>query len=554
MIWRWIVVSITLLAGAHGLAAGPPAAAVASAHPLATRAGVEVLARGGNAFDAAIAVAASLAVVQPAGSGLGGGGFWLLHRADGREIMLDGRERAPYAATRDMYLDRAGQVLPKRSIDGPLAAGIPGMPAALAHLASTYGRLPLPVSLAPAIRYAEQGFRVGDAYVRAITMRESAIRRWPASADIFLDGGRLPAAGGRLVQSDLAETLTVFGRRGHPGFYQGEVAERLVRGIRRAGGIWTLRDLADYRIIEREPLHGRFRDVKITTVAPPGGGAVLLEALNVLGTFDLRDSTPVGRTHLVVEAMRRAYHDRERYLGDPDFVEIPLQRLLSADYAAGLAATMRTDRALPSNQLAAAPQPEPDGGNTTHYSIIDREGNAVAATLSINYPFGSGFVADGTGVLLNDEMDDFAARPGTPNVYGLVGGEQNTIAPGKRMLSSMTPSFLDDGDRFAILGTPGGSRIISMVLLATLEFAEGAGPNAIVARKRIHHQFLPDRIEFEPGALSGDEAVSLRRYGHALQPLERPYGDMHAVVWDRRIQRISAASDPRGEGAAARRP
>lgn len=551
MLGRRFVIWVVLLGlTAAARAAGPPQAAVASAHPLATRAGIEMLAQGGNAFDAAVAVAAALAVVQPGGSGLGGGGFWLLHRAAGGDVMLDGRERAPLAATREMYLDRQGNPIPDRSIDGPLSAAIPGMPAALAHLAARYGRLPLRTALGPAIRYADHGFPVGEPYVRLLRMRERAIRRWPASAAIFLDDGRVPAAGFRLVQQDLADTLRLLADRGRDGFYRGALADRMVREVRNAGGNWMRRDLDEYRPVERQPLKGRYRDLEITTVPPPGGGAVLLQSVNILSLFDLHAQAPASQKHLIVEAMRRAYHDRDRYLGDPDFVAIPLSRLLSLDYAAGLAATMRADRALPSSEFATAAPPEPDGGNTTHYSIIDREGNAVAATLTINYPFGSGFVPAGTGVVLNDEMDDFAARPGTPNVYGLMGGEQNTIAPGKRMLSSMTPTFLNDGERLGILGTPGGSRIISMVLLATLAFAEGSGVHAVVGHGRFHHQYLPDRIEFEPGALNDDELAALRSMGHELEPLERRYGDMHAVIWDRRAGRVTAASDPRGEGAA----
>jgi gamma-glutamyltranspeptidase/glutathione hydrolase len=547
----WIV--LICLAAPSG-ASGPPQCAVASAHPLATRAGIEALAQGGNAFDAAVAVSAALAVVQPWGSGLGGGGFWLLRRSDGREMMVDGRERAPRAATRDMYLDRFGNVVPSRSIDGPLAAAIPGAPAVLAHLSEHYGRLGLRVTLRPAIRYAEQGFLVGGAYARAVRMREAALRRWPAGTAIFFDHGRLPAPGFRLVQPDLAVTLRSLARHGRDGFYGGAVADRLVREVRHGGGRWSLRDLDEYRPVERKPIVSRHRNLAVTTAAPPGGGAVLIEALNVLSAYDLSRHEPVTRTHLVVEAMRRAYHDRDRFLGDPDFVAIPLNRLLSLDYAAGLRTTVRLDRALPSVHFAANAYPEPEGANTTHFSVIDREGNSVAATLSINYPFGSGFVAAGTGVVLNDEMDDFAARPGTPNVYGLVGGEPNAIAPGKRMLSSMTPTFLDDGERFAIVGTPGGSRITSMVLLATLDFAAGAGGHSMVSRRRYHHQYLPDRIEFEPGALSTAEVASLRARGHEIKALERPYGDMHAVIWDRRSNRVTAASDPRGEGSAANWP
>ena len=526
-------------------------AAVASAHPLATQAGMRILSHGGNAFDAAVAVAATLAVAEPSGSGLGGGGFLLLHRArDGRDIMVDGRERAPLAAHADFFLDGAGRPLPNASIDGPLAAGIPGLPAALAHVAERYGALPLSATLQPAIDTARSGFAVGEAYCRAVARREKALRRSPAAARIFLDHGRPPQPGFRLVQPDLAHTLDALAQHGAAGFYQGAVGEALVEGVRAAGGRWTPEDLAAYRVIEREPLRGEYRGVKITTAAPPGGGVVLLETLNILAEHDLTRYPPPIATHVTIEAMRRAYRDRDRYLGDPDFIRIPLTRLLSRDYAAGLNAALRTDRALPSTFLPDAAAPEGDGANTTHLSIVDREGNAVAATLSINYGFGSGFVAPGTGVLLNDEMDDFATLPGVPNIYGLIGGEANRVAPGKRMLSSMTPTFLDDRGRFAVLGTPGGSRIISMVLLATLDFADGRGPHWIASRPRFHHQYLPDQVELEPGAVPAQDRSQLTALGHRLQPLERPYGNLQIVVRER-DGRLNAASDPRGEGLSA---
>jgi gamma-glutamyltranspeptidase/glutathione hydrolase len=532
--------------------ATPPGAAIASAHPLATRAGFEILQKGGNAFDAAVAVSAALAVVEPAGSGLGGGGFWLLHRAsDGKDVMLDGRERAPLAATRNMYLDASGKPVPNRSIDGPLAAAIPGLPAALAHLAEHYGRLPLADTLAPAIRYAENGFPVGERHVRLLTPRADVLRRYPAAAEIFLPGGKVPEPGDRQVEKDLAETLGKIARSGRAGFYAGETAEKLVEGVRAAGGIWTLRDLADYRVVERQPLRGFYHGIRITTVAPPSAGGIgLIEMLNVLNGYDLGGLPEVTRKHVIVEAMRRAYHDREEYLGDPDFVIMPVLRLLSPNYAAGLRTTIRLDRALPSAYLSQPMQPEPAGEHTTHFSILDREGNAVAATLTINYSFGSGFVPPGTGVLLNDEMDDFAAKPGSPNVYGLVGGEANAIEPGKRMLSSMTPTFLDDGRRLGLLGTPGGSRIVSMVLLAVLDFAEGKGPDSWVAVPRFHHQYLPDIIEYEPGGLSETEKAGLRKLGHELKEVERRYGDMQAIQWDKAANHVRAASDPRGEGSA----
>ncbi len=543
---------VLLLVWAQAAAGGPRprAAAVASAHPLATEAGMEILAAGGNAFDAAVAVSAALAVVEPYSSGLGGGGFWLLQRVDGgRAVMIDGRERAPLAAHRDMYLDEAGAVVPGLSMNGPLAAGIPGEPAALAHIAKAYGRLPLARSLAPAIRLAREGFEVDGHYRRLAAFRREVLRRYPASA-VFLDRGEVPEPGHRIRQPELARTLKALAERGHAGFYAGEVARRLVEGVRAAGGIWTLEDLARYRVVERTPVQGEYRGIRVTAAAPPSsGGVVLIEMLNILARYDLEALDEAGRVHLLVEAMRRAYRDRAVWLGDPDFVAMPLERLLHPYYAAGLAASIRPDRATPSAALPAA-APGDEGPHTTHFSILDQEGNRVAATLSINYPFGSGFVAPGTGVLLNDEMDDFSAKPGVPNAYGLVGSQANAIAPGKRMLSSMTPTFLETKDRLAILGTPGGSRIITMVLLGVLDFAAGHGPGSWVGLPRFHHQYLPDAIQFEPGALSREVQQRLDAMGHRLKPLERPYGNMQAVLWHRGSGRVAAASDPRGVGAA----
>lgn len=532
--------------------AGPRLAAIASAHPLATEAGFKILAQGGNAFDAAVAVSAVLGVVQPTGSGFGGGGFWLLKRAsDGKEIVLDGREAAPLASFASMYLDNEGRPVPKLSLDGPLAAAIPGMPAALAHLAKHYGRLPLAKSLAPAIRHAEQGFEVGEHYLRAAKSREPALQN-PAAAEIFLQDGHAPSPGFHLVQKDLAETLRRFAKHGHSGFYGGETAEKLVDAVRQAGGIWSLEDLRRYQVIERVPLRGEYQGIKIASAPPPsGGGVALLEMLNILSAYDLAHTDAIIAKHLIIEAERRAYRDRDLYLGDPGFVAMPLKQLTSRDYAAGLRVSIRPDRALASENLSGEASLVGQGDNTTHFSIIDRQGNQVAATLSINYGFGSGFVAKGTGVLLNDEMDDFSTSPGKPNVYGLIGGEANKIQPGKRMLSSMSPTFLETKQQVAILGTPGGSRIISMVLLGILDFAAGHGPDSWVSAKRFHHQYLPDVVVYEPGGLSEAELAGLEKLGHKLNPVSQPYGDMQAVFWDKTKAIPEAASDPRGEGLAA---
>jgi len=546
------VLLLTVVFGGTQVYADGSKAAIASAHPLATAAGFEILDKGGNVFDAAVAVSATLAVVEPSGSGLGGGGYWLLHREeDGFETMIDGREKAPLAAHQSMYLDKDGKVIPRLSLDGALAAAIPGMPAALVHLSEKYGRLPLADSLKPAIRAARTGFAIGERYRKLLKFRAEAIKKYPQTARIFLPDGDVPKAYSILRQPDLARTLEQLADSGRDGFYGGEIADKLVQGVNKAGGIWTKQDLASYRVVEREPVKGSYRGIKITSAAPSSsGGIVLIEALNILSGYDLKQADELTRKHLIVEAMRRAYHDRSLYMGDPDFVDMPVRRLLNEDYAAGLRSSLRSDKALPSAMLSGEIQPQPEGVNTTHFSIIDAEGNRVAATLSINFPFGAGLAVPGTGVLLNDEMDDFVSLPGAMNGYGLVGGVANAIAPGKRMLSSMAPTFLDDGTHVAALGTPGGSRIISMVLLAALDFAQGSGPDSWVQVPRFHHQFMPDTVEYEKGAIAADQLSGLAAMGHQLKEARYSYGDMQAVQWNKTTHRLTAASDRRGEGRA----
>jgi gamma-glutamyltranspeptidase/glutathione hydrolase len=533
---------------ASAQAGGPGKAAIATAHPLATEAGHQILAAGGNAFDAAVAISAVLAVVEPYSSGLGGGGFWLLHRAsDGFETMIDGRERAPMAAFSDLYLDVTGEVMRGASIDGPLAAGIPGEPAALAHIAQNYGRLPLEQTLAPAIRLAEEGFAADETYRRMAQRRLSSLRYSKEATEIYLSKGEVPEAQQIIRQKDLAKTLESLAKQGHEGFYRGEVAQRLVKGVQAAGGIWTQQDLASYRIVERSPIKLLYRDMHITSAAPPSSGGVVLSImLNILGQYDLTALEPAQRTHLIIEAMRRAYRDRADFLGDPDFVDMPIQRLTHPWYAAGLARDIQLDRTSPCSLSSNAES----GTDTTHFSIIDREGNRVAATLSINYPFGSGFVPEGTGVLLNDEMDDFSIKPGVPNVYGLTGGDANAIEGGKRMLSSMTPTFVETDQGVAVLGTPGGSRIITMVLLSILEMAEGEGPKTWVSQSRFHHQYLPDVVEFESNAFPAALQQQLVKMGHTLKTMDQGFGNMQVVYWNRETGEVSAASDPRGMGQA----
>lgn len=545
----WLLLSVACWVNADGSSSK---AAIASAHPLATYAGFEILAQGGNVFDAAVAVSAALAVVEPSGSGLGGGGFWLLHRAsDGFEVMLDGREKAPLAAHAGMFLDAQGQVVKDLSLSSGLAAAIPGMPAALVHLAEHYGRLPLAKSLAPAIRYAKQGFKIGSRHLKLLKFRTEIIKKNPAAAAIFLAKGKLPLENSLLTQPDLANTLQALADSGREGFYAGQVAQKLLTGVNAAGGIWTQADLDAYHIVERQPLKGHYRGITITSAAPPSsGGTVLLEALNILSGYALTNMDGVTVKHVLAEAMRYAYHDRALFLGDPDFIKIPLAQLLNLDYAAGLRSTLRTDRALSSAALVGVVDEQAGGTDTTHFSIIDSEGNRVAATMSINFPFGAGFVPDGTGVILNDEMDDFASKAGDPNGYGLVGGVANAIAPGKRMLSSMTPTFLEDANRIAVLGTPGGSRIISMILLATLDFAQDHAPQSWVKLPRFHHQYLPDVLQYEPDSLTAEEITQLTKLGHVVLPTRYAYGNMQAVNLNKLTKTLTAASDPRGEGWA----
>jgi len=539
--------------------AGPPpkplSQAVASAHPLATQAGLDALDAGGNAFDAAVAVSATLAVVEPYSSGIGGGGFWLLHRAsDGKQVMLDGRERAPLAAHRDMYLDKQGGVVSGLSMDGALAAGIPGEPAALAHLAEHYGQLPLAKTLAAAIRLAGEGFEVDEDYRSMVRFRLKVMQRYPSTAQVFLRNGEVPPAGSVIRQPELATTLRAMASKGRQGFYAGDVAGKLVAGVRKAGGIWTLEDLQQYKVVERDPVRFRYRDFQVVAAAPPSsGGVALATILHILEAWDLAPLDAADRVHLLAEAMRRAYRDRAQYMGDPDFVDMPLQRLVDPVYAAGLRASIRTDRATPSAALPGSVATV-EGKDTTHFSILDREGNRVAATLSINYPFGSALVVPGTGVLLNDEMDDFSAKPGVPNAYGLVGADANAIAPGKRPLSSMTPTFVESDAGVAILGTPGGSRIITMVLLGILDIEAGNPPQSWVSVPRFHHQYLPDVIQYEPDAFPQPVIKLLEAKGHHLKPLESRYGNMQAIYWNYENNRVKAASDPRGIGRASVRP
>jgi gamma-glutamyltranspeptidase/glutathione hydrolase len=541
-----LMLGLVLLAATVQASESPGKAAIASQHFLATEAGHEILEKGGNAFDAAIAVAAVLAVVEPTSSGLGGGGFWMLHRAeDNFQTMVDAREVAPAAAQQDMYLDENGEVNRDLARNGPLAGAIPGEVAGMEHLATHYGRLPLSVSLQPAIRIAREGFAIDEKFLALLNWRFETIKRWPAAAEAYLVDGEKPPLGHIIKLPDLAWVLEQVAEHGAKGFYTGPVAEKLVKGVRDAGGIWTMEDLAAYRVQERDPIRTVIGGYELVTAPPPSsGGIAIAEILNIIEPYSVNELDPVLRTHLIVEAMRRAYRDRAIYLGDPDFVEMPIGMLTSPLYADGLRASIRPDKATPSSMLAGN-EPLREGTDTTHYSLMDAEGNMVAGTITVNGPFGSSFMPPGTGLLVNNEMDDFSAGHGSPNQWGLIGFEANRIEPFKRPLSSMSPTFMIGEERRAVIGTPGGSRIITMVLLGILDFMRGNEPESWVSLPRFHHQYMPDEISAEPGAFTAEQIEGLEALGHKVNVRNRTWGNMHGVLWNLETGDVTAGSDPR---------
>jgi gamma-glutamyltranspeptidase/glutathione hydrolase len=522
---------------------------VVSGHPIASRVGRDVLRDGGNAIDAAVAVGFALTVVHPEAGNIGGGGFMVMRAPDGRVRALDYRETAPAAATRDMYLGPDGEPTDK-SITGHLAVGVPGAVAGMLEAHRTYGRLPLARLLAPAIALADTGFILDSVRARSIG-RDARLDRFPASRAQFRrpDGSRLQA-GDRLMQRDLATTLRAISERGAAGFYEGPVADLLVAEMRRGGGIITHADLKAYRALWREPITIRYRGHVIHSMPPASSGGVTLgEILNILGGYP--KLPPFGSAellHLEAEAMRRAFVDRNRWLGDPAFVQMPLDRLLSPAYADSLRRTIGPN---------ASPTPVYDaridrGQSTTHYSVVDADGNAVSCTTTLNNSYGAAVTVTGAGFLLNDEMDDFATAPGRPNMYGLVQGEANAIAGGKRMLSAMTPSlvFGPDGTLQLVVGTPGGPTIITQVYHVISNVIDHGMPiGAAVAAPRVHHQGLPDSLRVEgPDYFAPPVLEALRARGHALKVGGR-WGDVEAI--QRTPTGWVGASDPRLGGGGA---
>ena len=521
---------------AHGASATPVSAGngmVVTAQAHATRAGVEILKQGGNAIDAAVAVGYALAVVYPAAGNLGGGGFMTLRLADGRRTFIDFRETAPLAATATMFLDASGNVIPNLSSRGHLAVAVPGTVAGLEYAREKYGTRARQQLMAPAIKLAGRGFVLEQGDVDLLREATEDFRKDAPSAAIFLDKGQPFEAGATFTQRELARTLRGIAARGTSGFYQGATAAALIAASKSDGGILTQADLDRYRVREMPPLECDYRGLRIVSAPPPSsGGVVLCEMLHILEGYPLAEYGwgSARALHLQIEAMRHAYVDRNHLLGDPDFVSNPIAQLLDRGYAQRIRARIDPERA--GNSMRLKPGVERrEGTHTTHYSIADQFGNAVAVTYTLNDWFGARVTAGGTGVLLNDEMDDFTAKPGVPNMYGLVQDEANRIEPGKRPLSSMAPTIvLRDGQPWMVLGTPGGSRIITAVMLTMLNVIDyGMDIQEAVDAPRIHQQWLPETTFVEARALSPDTAAILTAMGHKLT-LPQPENHVAAIL------------------------
>jgi gamma-glutamyltranspeptidase/glutathione hydrolase len=515
--------------------------------------GAEVLKRGGNAVDAAVAIAYTMAVTYPRAGNIGGGGFMVIHLAKGkRDIAIDYRETAPAATTKDTFLNAKGEADPEKSREQGTAIGVPGTVAGLSLALEKYGsgKFKLSQLMAPAIDLARHGYKVGDEFEDTGRSSIARMAKWPSTAKLFLKpDGSLIARGTLLVQTDLANTLEAISKNGARAFYEGPTAEKLVAAISAAGGLMTADDLKNYKAVERPVLRSSYRGYQVVAMPPPSsGGVVLLEMLNILEGFRLQKNDP-NSTHVMVEAMRYAYADRAHLLGDPDFVKAPIAGLISKRYAAKVRAAIDRTRATPSDKIKAGNAASFEGNNTTHFSVVDRFGNAVANTYTINLSYGVGMIADGTGILLNNELDDFAAAPGVPNSFGLVGYEANEPGPNKRPLSSMTPTIILRNSRpFMVTGSPGGSRIITAVLQVILNVIDYGIPLGEAEHApRIHHQWLPDETMIEP-TVPSDVAKALEARGHHVT-VWPPFTSVNSIVVT--PQGLVGAADSRTRGALA---
>ena len=537
---------------AHGMAA--------STSRIASEVGVDVMKRGGNAVDAGVAVAFALAVTHPAAGNIGGGGFMMIRLRDGRTTAIDYREMAPAKAMRNVYLDQSGEVIKGEGSPtvGYRAAGVPGTVAGMEMALKEYGsgKLTWAQIIEPARRLAAEGFPLSYSYAQDLRESEELLGRYEDSRRIFLNDGKFYSEGDLLRQPDLAATFARMQKHGPREFYEGETARLISEDMKRHDGLITSDDLRGYVAKEREPLKGTYRGFEVITMPPPSsGGAVLIEMLNILEGYDLGKMgwSSSEKYHLVTEAMRRAFADRAEYMGDADFVKVPIAGLIDKNYAARQRTTIRPERASTSAEVRAGRPTGYESEETTHFTVVDTEGNAVSNTYTLNWGYGSGVTAKGTGILLNNEMDDFAAKPGTPNLFGLVQGERNAVAPRKRPLSSMTPTFVlrKDGTLWFALGSPGGPTIINTVLQVIMNIVDhGMNIQQAVDAPRIHHQWLPDEIIYEPYGLSTDTERALEARGHKLTARPRNMGDCEGIMIEEKSGMRLGASDPRSEGAS----
>jgi gamma-glutamyltranspeptidase/glutathione hydrolase len=523
---------------------------VASTSEIASRVGVEIMKRGGNAIDAAVAVGLALAVVWPSAGNLGGGGFMMIRRANGDTEIIDYRERAPLAASRDMYLDKQGNVIKDASTVGHRAAGVPGTVAGLSMALKSHGKLSWAECIEPARRLAAEGFIVNYHTARSFRGSSKLLSKFPESNRIFLRGGTYFEEGDRLAQPELAATLSRLKLQGPREFYEGRTAQMIAADMKANGGLITLRDLKEYEPTVRKPLKGTYRGYEILTMPPPSsGGAALIEMLNMLESYKLSDYGPNSSdaVHLLVEVQRRAFADRAEYMGDTDFVKVPTEGLTSKKYAAELIKSINLERATPSSEIRAGRPTAYESAETTHYTIIDAEGNVVSNTYTLNNSFGAGVTARGTGILLNNEMDDFTSKPGVPNAYGLLQSEANSIAPRKRPLSAMTPTIvLKDNQVYFAIGSPGGPTIINTVLQVIVNVIDfNMNIQQAIDASRFHHQWMPDEIRWEPYGLNLDTRRALEKRGHVFAEKPGPMGDAEGIMIDPKTKMRLGASDPR---------
>lgn len=520
---------------------------VASEQELATQIGVDILKAGGNAVDAAVAVGFALAVALPNAGNIGGGGFMMVHDTrSGKDIALDFREVAPRGASRTMYLDADGKVIDGKSLHTHYAVGVPGTVAGMTHALSRWGSMPLARVMAPAIALADKGYPVSVTLAKTLEQEKKQMGRWPATQAVFWKNGAPLQTGERLVQKDLAQSLRLISQQGAKAFYQGAIAQKIAAEMAPHANAITLQDLRDYKVAEREPVRGSYRGYQIVTMPPPSsGGAHLIQILNMMERWPMNQwgANSAQSMHYMTEAMKLAYADRSEYLGDPDFVKIPLKGLISKNYAGELAAGIEPQQARPSQDIRPGRPQVYESDQTTHYSVVDKAGNAVAVTYTLNTNFGSGIVARGTGILLNNEMDDFSAKPGVANAYGLVGGDANAVQAGKRPLSSMTPTLvLKDGKPVLVTGSPGGARIITTVLQQVVNHIDfGMNPAEAASTPRFHHQWTPDELRVEKG-FSPDTLALLRQWGHKVA-LKASMGRSQTI--EVRDGLLRGASDPR---------